>query len=530
MGIRNELIDCLDSVRGNKALVVDQKLLGPLGLLTEFTVLREHFVEKVHPLTPARMDTPCTNIIYMCRPRVEYMKYIAEHVKTHNKENQKKHYSIFFVPRSSMIAERVLEEEGVFGDVTVSSWNMDLVPFDDDLISLELENSFRDCFLEGDPTSLYYVARSVMKLQDYFGLFPKILGIGDSARQVKDMVLRMSKERGPTDEQAVLPQIESLILIDRQVDMATPLATQMTFEGLIDELIGINCSLIEVEAELLDPDGKSTQGHPPGKKLVYPLNSNDLVYSEFRDQNIEALASLVRTKAKGIQDSYDQLQSLQSVSELRGFVTTLPSLKQQEHSLGILNNIAHKITSQIKNDDFIRRIEAERSILSGTDPELALNFISEMIDRQMPMIKVLRLLCLFCVVHGGLTAKHFDHYQREIVHSYGYDAIFTMHNLVRLNLLRRVTTRSAYQLVHKPLQLFCPEVKKVEPDDIAHVFSGYAPLSVRLVQYSINPGWRAIPEHVRAIGTAFEVTQSLPPAVAANLQRKTRTSSQRSLD
>lgn len=35
---------------------------------------------------------------------------------------------------------------------------------------------------------------------------------------------------------------DSLIILDRHVDMITPLLTQLTYEGLIDEVIGIrNC-------------------------------------------------------------------------------------------------------------------------------------------------------------------------------------------------------------------------------------------------------------------------------------------------
>jgi vacuolar protein sorting-associated protein 33A len=36
--------------------------------------------------------------------------------------------------------------------------------------------------------------------------------------------------------------IDSLIIIDRHVDMITPMLTQLTYEGLIDEFFGIqNC-------------------------------------------------------------------------------------------------------------------------------------------------------------------------------------------------------------------------------------------------------------------------------------------------
>lgn len=36
------------------------------------------------------------------------------------------------------------------------------------------------------------------------------------------------------------PQVDALILIDRDVDKVSPLCTQLTYEGLIDEVFGIN--------------------------------------------------------------------------------------------------------------------------------------------------------------------------------------------------------------------------------------------------------------------------------------------------
>ncbi len=44
------------------------------------------------------------------------MKYIAEHIHGHSTDNnnQKREYSVYFVPRRTMICERVLEEEGVY--------------------------------------------------------------------------------------------------------------------------------------------------------------------------------------------------------------------------------------------------------------------------------------------------------------------------------------------------------------------------------------------------------------------------------
>jgi hypothetical protein len=48
-----------------------------------------------------------------------------------------------------------------------------------------------------------------------------------------------------------VPEIDSLILIDRTTDLVTPLLTQMTYEGLVDEMFGITNSFIEIDAELV---------------------------------------------------------------------------------------------------------------------------------------------------------------------------------------------------------------------------------------------------------------------------------------
>ena len=55
----------------------------------------------------------------------------------------------------------------------------------------------------------------------------------------------MRRELGPNEEPQMTPKIDNLIIIDRNVDFITPLMTQLTYEGLIDENFGIkysNCS------------------------------------------------------------------------------------------------------------------------------------------------------------------------------------------------------------------------------------------------------------------------------------------------
>jgi len=62
-------------------------------------------------------------------------------------------------------------------------------------------------------------------------------------QEVIEMMLRMRREMsGSASEPHIMPQIDNLLIIDRTVDPLTPLLTQLTYEGLIDELFGINNS------------------------------------------------------------------------------------------------------------------------------------------------------------------------------------------------------------------------------------------------------------------------------------------------
>ena len=62
-----------------------------------------------------------------------------------------------------------------------------------------------------------------------------------SHQRVLDMMMRKKREAADSENQ-VPPQIDTLLLIDRNVDLLTPLFTQLTYEGLIDELYGIHHS------------------------------------------------------------------------------------------------------------------------------------------------------------------------------------------------------------------------------------------------------------------------------------------------
>ena len=47
-------------------------------------------------------------------------------------------------------------------------------------------------------------------------------------------------------EPQITPQIDNLLILDRNVDLLTPLLSQLTYEGLIDEIFDISNSKLEM--------------------------------------------------------------------------------------------------------------------------------------------------------------------------------------------------------------------------------------------------------------------------------------------
>jgi hypothetical protein len=55
--------------------------------------------------------------------------------------------SIIWMPRRTLVSNKILEDEGVLGDVSVSELPLYFLGLESDVLSLELEDSFSDLYL-----------------------------------------------------------------------------------------------------------------------------------------------------------------------------------------------------------------------------------------------------------------------------------------------------------------------------------------------------------------------------------------------
>lgn len=292
---KNNLINLLSKCPGKKAIVWDNTLAGPAGLIAEYVTLREHSVVKMFPLRPTPLpETDVDHIIFISRPKLHLMDYIAQNVHADSKTRSgaKKQYNLFFVPKKSLLCLERLKNSGVFGSlVQVEEFQCQLFPIDSDVISMEVSEVFREYTLESDPTYLYQTAQAILFLQDIYGPIGRVWGKGQAAKQVWDLVTRLQREKDNAESTKTNQTcyIDQILLIDRNVDLITPLATQLTYEGLIDEIFGIkNCTASFPIDNFLSNEERNTESLAEDKKQIV-LNSADKLFADIRDKNFNAV-------------------------------------------------------------------------------------------------------------------------------------------------------------------------------------------------------------------------------------------------
>ena len=57
--------------------------------------------------------------------------------------------SIIWIPRRTLVSNKILEDEGVLGDVSISELPLYFLGLENDVLSLEWEDSFSDLYLVG---------------------------------------------------------------------------------------------------------------------------------------------------------------------------------------------------------------------------------------------------------------------------------------------------------------------------------------------------------------------------------------------
>lgn len=517
---KHELLECLDRCVGTKAIVWDQKLVAPFGLIADYITLKDHKVIQMFELRSGKLpQINAQHVIYLIRTKLSFMDTIADNIMNEDKKSlSNKEFHILFVPRRSVLCEKKLEVLGVFGNFNIiDEYSIELFALDSDVLSMEWNQCFRELYLENDFTSLFHSAKAIMTLQTIYGIIPNVYGLGKCAKIVFDLMTRMRRELAGNEPQ-ITPQIDQIFLIDRSVDLLTPLMTQLTYEGLLDEIFGINHTTIKLPPEKFvqnTSDGQSSEEvvEPPTEPKQFHLNSSEELFVKLRDISFKSIGPTLRTSAKSLSSQFDERHSAKTVREIRQFVDKLPALQNARKSQSNHTSMAELIKEVTDEESFFETIQLERDFVNCRDTDKSSVYIEDCIARMEPLVKILRLICIQSFTNNGLKLKVIEFYKREILQTYGYQHILTLNNLEKVGLIRISGGfgNRVYNVMRKTLKLTVEDINELNPTDIAYVHNSYAPLSVRLAQMLDQPGWRAITDLLKTLPEpTIEEIQQIP--------------------
>lgn len=154
-----------------------------------------------------------------------------------------------------------------------------------------------------------------------------------------------------------------------------------------------------------------------------------------------------------------------------------------------------------KSEQFNRNLEAQQNLVAGYDAVAQLATIEGLMEQQAPWATVLRSATLMSLTNNGIKPKNLEAFKRDFLQVrtcrraeydlayrksqvYGYHHLPLLIALQDLNLLIRSPPSRPlpFPSLRKPLRLVVDDVDDGNPNDISYVYSGYAPLSIRLVQ------------------------------------------------
>ncbi|RZC60943.1 hypothetical protein C5167_022701 [Papaver somniferum] len=510
----NDLLKILRNIRGNKCLIVDQKLSGSLSLIIQTSILKEHGVE-LRRLSSEPVQTECTKVVYLIRSQLNLVKLISAHIQNDLSKGIQREYSVYFVPRRTVACEKIFEEEKVHHLLTIGEYPLYMIPLDEDVLSFELDLAYRDYLVDGDTSALWHIAKSIHKLEYSFGVIPNVRAKGKASARISEILTRIQVEEpvstsdviyvfhffvkylvaclvDVTDKVALHSSfwIESKCYEQSFVassDMVTPMCVQLTYEGLMDEILRVSNGSVELDASIM---GNQLQ---EGKKTKVPLNSSDKLFKETRDLNFGVVLQVLNQKAKDMRQDYMELHTAKrSFSEINDYVEKLSSFTGH---IGLTQHLA-TFTSK---PSFSGKLDMDHAIVDGESYDICFEYIEEMIHKQEPIVNVLRLLVLFSITNSGLPKKKFDYIRREFLHSYGFEHIATLCNLEKAGLLKKQEVKGNWLTIKHGLKLNVEDTDTANPNDIACFFPGYAPLSIRLVQHAVRSGWRPIEEILKLL-------------------------------
>ncbi|ODV60597.1 tethering complex ATP-binding subunit VPS33 [Ascoidea rubescens DSM 1968] len=439
--ILDNLLCSINSLGGSKhVLVLQNSFSSVINLLTPFNVLKEKAgIVTVLWLNDSIQNSLFLNdlnsFIFLCDNSSHNANLISLRIKeliaiSSNTQTNFKYFGIVS-DKISQSFEYQLEQSGIKGEIQLYPLDLSLsILNNSDLLTLNLSTTannsladsastklINDLYLNNINDSIFKLAKALLNLivtypvilnfnnvlikgfkSFFFYKIFKILKINylsnlSPADRKNEEIFNNSKVfLNNINNQLNLNSVNDLnhfynlfnnqsdlIILDRSIDFVTPLLSQLTYQGLLDEVFTINSNIINLPSNIsLDintnnattsnDNGNNNNGEndninnnqgsgnnpnindKPDKNKIYLNLDDDVIFKKIKDLNFASVGPILNKFAKNLQAEFDSRHSAKNVSEIREFVGKLSFLQKKQKFLKNHTLLAENILLKVKND------------------------------------------------------------------------------------------------------------------------------------------------------------------------------------
>lgn len=178
-----------------------------------------------------------------------------------------------------------------------------------------------------------------------------------------------------------------LIILDRNIDMATPLHHTWTYQALAHDVLDLSLNRVTVE----DDDDKGHGGAKSKVKKAFDLDAKDKFWKTHKGSPFPTVAEAIQEELEQYRNSEDEIKKLKSsmgidgesdiafsmvndnTERLTNAVNSLPQLMEKKRLIDMHTKVATSILNNIKSrrlDSFFELEEKIMSKLTSDRPEI----------------------------------------------------------------------------------------------------------------------------------------------------------------
>ena len=507
--VENNLLNILDSLpKTEKRLVYEESCLPKLLFFTTREKLISKKVQKDFiKLKSGILMAGCSVIVYIIPPKKECLEIINNHIEGNNKKTDENNeeiknkieYHVIFFPKINLECENYLKDSYNYACFNKHNLNMDIYPLDYEILSLELNQSFHELYAINNYNSIFLLNRAIIKYETVFGKIKYKYYLGSLGKKLKDLLEEEEKNANLDEEQSTL----ACVLLDRSIDMITPLITNNIYEALLDDNFNINLNEINVPIKMLDSNSKNNtiQTIDLSKKDKFYTNIKDYGFNQIRSY----LPSRLQEQNKILEESKKRTTDLVKIQE---DLKNLTKVKEERTSLTNHINLADYIGKKERYPLSRFYYTYEQGLLYGTIPEKFFDFIFDEIRKKSEEYDILKIICLYGIINSGYKNKIYDQLRKEFFLVYGFQELFLWRNLEKLGILKAADNKSIYQTILKKLNLINEEqFESKEQKDISYIYNGFCPIILKLLEKMLEKGWGNIKDILKELSGEFEYPQ-----------------------